>query len=315
MEYNKPIRDIKTGDEVEGFYILKTAVNKVSTTGKPFLAASISDCTGSMDLKAWDYAGPIGQNDVGKVIKIRGQVSDYKDTLQFNAQRIRLANESDDYDRTKLVATAPIDIDARIAEVENLIASIEDGSYRRVAEIMYQRHKDAFRNIPASKTFHHGFISGLLMHTSNMMRIADFLSGLYSDTVDRSLLLCGTLLHDFAKEKEYDFSELGIVSDYSVKGELLGHLVMGAQEVAEVAKETGMNEEKAVLLQHLILSHHGLPEYGAAVVPKCAEADLLNYIDLIDSRMEIYDETFASVPVGEFSQKIYALDKKIFHHK
>ena len=127
-------------------------------------------------------------------------------------------------------------------------------------------------------------------------------------------LLCATLLHDMAKEREFVFSQLGLATDYSVKGQLLGHLVMGAQEAAETAQRLGVPEEKSVLLQHLILSHHGEPEFGAAVRPMCIEAELLSYLDLIDSRMEIYTENLENTPAGTFSGKIYAIDKKIYNH-
>ena len=119
-------------------------------------------------------------------------------------------------------------------------------------------------------------------------------------------------MHDFAKEKEFTFSQLGLVTEYSVKGQLLGHLVMGAQEVAAVASELGIPEDKSVLLQHMILSHHGEPEFGAAVKPICAESELLSQIDMLDSRMEIYRETLAGLQVGEVSSRIFALDKRVF---
>ena len=168
----------------------------------------------------------------------------------------------------------------------------------------------------AAKSVHHGFLSGLLMHTLNMLRLADFLAAQYADTVNRSLLLTGTLLHDFAKEQEFTFSELGLVTDYSTKGQLLGHLVMGAQEVAAIAAELDLPEEKATLLEHLILSHHGQPEFGAAVLPQCAEAELLSLVDQIDSRMEIYREVLAPLKAGEFSQRVFALDnRRVYKHK
>ena len=152
------------------------------------------------------------------------------------------------------------------------------------------------------------------MHTANMLRIADFLSGLYRDVVDRSLLIAGTFLHDLSKDEEFTFSELGAVTDYSVKGQLIGHLVLGAEEAAEVCRELGVPEDKSVLLQHLILSHHGEPEFGAAVRPLCAEAELLSLIDSIDSRMEIYAEATADLSAGEFSQRIFALDRRVYRH-
>lgn len=143
--------------------------------------------------------------------------------------------------------------------------------------------------------------------------IAEWLSKLgYGDIIDRSLLLAGTFLHDFAKESEFTFSQLGLVTEYSVKGQLLGHLVMGAQEVANVATELGIPEDKSVLLQHMILSHHGEPEFSAAVKPICAESELLSQIDMLDSRMEIYRETLAGLQVGEVSNRIFALDKRVF---
>ena len=121
---------------------------------------------------------------------------------------------------------------------------------------------------------------------------------------------------DFAKEQEFTFSELGLVTDYSTKGQLLGHLVMGAQEVAAIAAELDLPEEKATLLEHLILSHHGQPEFGAAVLPQCAEAELLSLVDQIDSRMEIYREVLAPLKAGEFSQRVFALDnRRVYKHQ
>ena len=272
MEYNKPIADMCPGMDVEGFYILRAAALKTTNSGKPFLSGTICDRTGSVEIKVWDYSGPIGAraDDAGRVVKIRGSVSEYRGALQVSVHRIRMAEAADTYDKSLLVPTAPIDADAALADVQRLVASIADADYRSVAETMLARHLDAFRRIPAGKTVHHSFLSGLLMHTYNMLRAADFLAGLYPEVIDRSLL--------------------------------------------DVARELAIAEEKSLLLQHLLLSHHGEPDFGAAVRPMCAEAELLSYIDLIDSRMEIYAETLPSVPAGGFSQRIFALEKKIYHH-
>ena len=299
MEYNKLIAELHTGDDVEGFYVLKDAFLKTTAAGKPFLSGVLADRSGVIDLKVWDYSGPIGArpDDIGRVVKIRGQVSEFKGAPQLTAGRIRMADGNDQYDLSALVPTAPIDADARVAEIERMIDSMEDREYQSVARTMLARHLDAFRSIPAAKSVHHSFLSGL-----------------YGEIIDRSLLLTGTLLHDFAKEKEFTFSGLGLVTDYSLPGQLIGHLVMGAQEVQQCAQELGISEEKSLLLQHMILSHHGEPEFGAAVRPMCAEAELLSEIDLIDSRMEIYAEALQDLPVGSFSNRIFALDKKIYRH-
>ena len=316
MEYNKQISSMVPGDRVEGFYILKDAQIKTSNSGKPFLAATVSDRTGTLDVKAWDYSGPVGMpEDAGKVVKVRGDITEYRGTTQLTVSNIRMALPEDSYDSSLLVPVAPIDREQTLHQVQQLVDSLEDLDYRQVAQTMLTRHLDAFKRIPAAKSVHHSFLSGLMMHTANMLHLADFISGLYPQIVDRSLLLTGTLLHDFAKEREFTFSQLGIVTDYSRKGQLLGHLVMGAQEVAALCAELGTPEEKSLLLQHMILSHHGEPDFGAAVRPMFAEAELLSQIDMLDSRMEIYAETLPNVPAGTFSSRIFALDKRIYHHE
>lgn len=316
MEYDLPIARMARGIDIEGFYLLKSAFPKVTVSGKPFLTAVLADESGTIEAKVWDYSGPIGEHDAGKVIKVRGSVSDYRGALQVTVDKLRLAAEDDHVDVSRLVRVAPIDRAGAYADITRLVSTLEDADYRAVCEEMLRRHEDAFRTIPAAKSVHHSFLSGLLMHTYNMLRLADFLAAQYADSVDRSLLLAGTLLHDFGKEREFTFSELGLVTDYSTKGQLLGHLVMGAQETAEVAEMLGIPEEKSVLLQHLLLSHHGEPEFGAAVLPQCAEAELLSLIDQIDSRMEIYREALAPLKSGEFSQRIFALDnRRIYKHE
>ena len=316
MEYDLPIARMARGIDIEGFYLLKSAFPKVTVSGKPFLTAVLADESGTIEAKVWDYSGPIGERDAGKVIKVRGSVSDYRGALQVTVDKLRLAAEDDHVDVSRLVRVAPIDRAGAYADITRLVSTLEDADYRAVCEEMLHRHEDAFRTIPAAKSVHHSFLSGLLMHTYNMLRLADFLAAQYADSVDRSLLLAGTLLHDFGKEREFTFSELGLVTDYSTKGQLLGHLVMGAQETAEVAEMLGIPEEKSVLLQHLLLSHHGEPEFGAAVPPQCAEAELLSLIDQIDSRMEIYREVLAPLKAGEFSQRVFALDnRRIYKHQ
>ena len=315
MEFNKATRDMLPGDRVEGFYIITDAVIKTSSSGKPFLSAKLNDCLGSIDMKCWDYYNaPVTERDNGRIVKIRGDVKEFKGASQLNATHIRLATDDDEFDRDALIPAAPFDAADGLREVEDIVSSIEDPDYRAVCERMLKKHGKAFASIPAAKSIHHSFINGLLMHTLNMLRTANFLSDIYTDSVNRSLLLAGTLLHDFAKEAEFVVAETGLVTEYSVRGQLLGHPVMGAMEVADCARELNIPEDKSILLQHMILSHHGAPENGAAVNPVCAESELLGYIDLIDSRMEIYAEAFETLPRGTFSQRIFALDKKIYNH-
>ncbi len=314
MEYNKPICDFAAGDQVEGCYVLKSAQGRTTASGKPFLAAVLMDRSGAIEAKVWDYSGPVSAADEGSAVKVRGSVSEFRGALQLSVDRIRLTAEGDHVDLSRLVPTAPMDAEQGFHTVERIVDTITDRDYRAICKKMLERHGQALRTIPAAKSVHHSFLGGLLMHTCTMLQAADFLAGLYAGVVDRSLLLAGTLLHDFAKAEEFRFSPLGLVTEYSVKGQLLGHLVMGAQEAARVAEELGVPEEKSVLLQHMLLSHHGQPEFGAAVAPACAESELLSLIDTMDSRMEIYREAMEETQPGQFSKRIFALEKRIYRH-
>jgi 3'-5' exoribonuclease len=308
------IDQIANGDAVEGFYLLSSAFAKTTVSGRPYLSMVLGDCSGSVDAVAWDYSGPVTPADTGNVVLIRGHASEYRGSLQITVDRLRAANANDSYSVDALVPTAPIDTDSAYGEIEQIVSTITDADYAAVCREMLRQYGEQLRVIPAAKSVHHSFLHGLLMHTLFMLRTADFLSAQYAGIIDRSLLLTGTLLHDFAKSEEFTFSPLGIVTDYSVKGQLLGHLVMGAENAAQTARSLGLPEEKVTLLQHLILSHHGEPAFGAAVIPLCAESELLSEIDKIDSRMEIYRETLAQTPAGTFSGRVFALEHKVYHH-
>ena len=311
----KEILELQNGDQLEGFYLLKDPQIKTAANGKLFLKMGLSDCSGSVEGKVWDYTGPISASDNGAVVYVKGVVSEYRGALQVIVSSIRLAGPNDRYDIADLVPTAPIDVEEVFQEVEDLVfSSIEDPDYRRLCEVLMERHKEAFKTIPAAKTVHHAFLGGLLMHTANMLRIADFLADLYGDSIDRGLLLAGTLLHDIGKIQEFSFSNLGLVTEYSAAGNLLGHLTIGAGEVRHAAEELGIPDRKSLLLQHLILSHHGKPEFGTAVKPICAESLLLSQIDMLDSHMEIYREELGRLKPGEFSGRTFALDGPIYRH-
>ena len=306
--------ELNVGDSFTGFYILKNVFLKVTNSGKPYMACSLADASMMIEAKVWDYAGPIGPADEGKIVKVQGLMQEFKGAPQIKVERIRLATDQDPYDLAELVPVAPIDRQMAYRQLEMMIESMADKDYSAVCMEFLRRHGEQLQKMPAAKSVHHSFVGGLLMHTMYMMQTADFLAGLYDQVIDRSLLLAGTMLHDIAKLQEFVVSDLGVVMEYSVKGQLLGHLVMGAQEAAEICAQLQIPEEKSILLQHMLLSHHGQPEFGAAVVPMCAEAELLNYIDNIDAKMEIYRENLEKTQPGTFSPRIFALEKKIYNH-
>ena len=301
------------GTGVAGYYIFQSGSVRNTVSGKTFLSATLSDKTGTISAIYWDYSGTADFE--GQVIFVAGQISEFKGALQITVEQLRLVDERDEVDLEPLVPVAPVNSQELYQEIEEIVNTVKDPDYLSICREFLRRHGEQFRTIPAAKSVHHSFLRGLMMHTGYMLKIADYLSELYSQVVDRDLLITGTLLHDFSKREEFVFSSLGLVTDYSVKGQLLGHPVMVAQEAAEIAAELQADEKKTVLLQHVLLCHHGKPEYGAAVVPMCAEGELLSLIDNVDARMEIYRENLEGTSLGCFSGRIFALDgHRIYRH-
>ena len=306
---NAPIRDLAAGDRFSGWYLLKSVQTAVTGAGKPYLNLRLADLAGEIPGKAWDYSGPIGPADAGQPVWVRGRVETYPNAPQTVLDEIRLADESDEVDIARLIPTAPHDPALMLAYVESTLQKLEDADYRALTLAILERRRDAFAALPGGKMMHHSFLHGLLMHTANMMQQASALARIYADVIDRDLLIAGAFLHDIGKLSEFAVSPLGLVSDYSKEGQLLGHLFLGAEEVGAVGRELGIPAEKTLLLQHLLVSHHGRPEFGNIVFPKCAEAEMLANIDMIDSRMEMFRMAFAETEPGQFSrQKVYGLN-------
>ena len=287
MEVGLSIAQMQRGMDVEGFYLLKAAFAKVTASGKPFLSAVLADTSGTIEAKVWDYSGPIGERDVGKVLKVRGSVSDYRGMLQLTVDKLRLAEDNDRVDVSKLVSVAPIDREAGYDEVKALVSTIEDADYRAVCEEMLRRHEAAFRTIPAAKSVHHGFVGGLLEHTLSVVKMCDYFSKQYP-ALNRDLLLTAAMFHDIGKTKELSaFPE----NDYTDDGQLLGHIIIGAQMIKErIDAMPGFPKKLESELIHCILAHHGELEYGSPKKPALIEAMALNLADNADAKMETMTE-------------------------
>jgi len=309
------LKNVKVGDRIEGFYLLNNLnIRTVGHSATPMMLGAISDQTGSLGCKIWGYDGPLTSADTGNVVYVEGKIGEFNSTPQATLDEFRLAEPGEFEHVPGLVPSAPKDADDMGLVIKGAIASMQDQDYYNICVSILKKYEDEFKRIPAGKSVHHAFAHGLLMHTSNMVNAAIGLAGIYKDFINRDLLLAGTILHDIGKIKEFDLSQLGLVSQYSVQGQLMGHLVIGAQEVALAAKECNVPEDKSILLQHLLLSHHGEPEFGAAVRPICAEAFLLHSIDAMDAKMEIYREQLEKMKIGEVSNVISASGSRVYKH-
>jgi 3'-5' exoribonuclease len=196
-----------------------------------------------------------------------------------------------------------------LRDIEGYLQRIEDQDIHQVVQMALEEKKDKLMYYPAAKRNHHAIRSGLLYHVLTMLKLGDQISKVYP-AVNTDLLFAGIILHDLEKINEMDSSELGIVKEYTLEGNLLGHISLGVKNVDRICDRLNTPEEKRMLLQHMILSHHYEPEYGSPVKPMFLEAELLHHIDMIDAR--VFDFTLAvrDLEPGAISESIFSLDRR-----
>lgn len=299
----------------DGFCMVRSAEKKVNVKGVPYLDLILCDKSGEINAKLWDYKENFqGQYATGDLIKVRGTVSQYNGTDQLRIDKIRHVSESDNVDISDFVPSAEYSGKMMLDEIYSVISGVNDEELKNLTYALVKENEEKMLFWPAAFKLHHAMRGGLLYHTLSIIRLAQAVSKIYP-SVDCDLLFCGAILHDICKIDEFDISSAGIVTSYSVKGELLGHLVMGAMKVSQKAKELGISEDKAMLLEHMIVSHHGTPEFGAAVRPMFLEAEILSQLDTLDATIFEIAAASGAVDVGEFTQRQWALDnRKLFNH-
>lgn len=197
-------------------------------------------------------------------------------------------------------------------KLDYYLSNIKNEVIKALCLDILNRYRHDFLIYPAAVKMHHNYIGGLAYHTLTMCDLANAFAGVY-DCVDMDLLIAGALLHDISKVIEFKGPT---DSEYSVKGQLLGHLVLGAIELDKTAERLNLSDkEEVMLLQHMLISHHGQPTYGACKKPETPEALLLWIIDTIDSKMRVIEEKFAQVEPGTFSDAIGVLERMKFYKR
>lgn len=299
----------------DGFWLIKTAEKKVNVKGAAYLDLILCDKKGEISGKLWDYNElSHGTYQAGDLVKIRGTVTQFNGNDQLRIDRIRKVNETDGVDIADFVPTAEYSGEMMLGQIMNIIASVKDEELKHLTFALVKDREEKILFWPAAFKLHHAIRGGLLYHTLSILKLCEGVCSIYP-AVDRDLLMCGAIVHDLCKIDEFDISSAGLVTGYSVKGELLGHLVMGAVKIEEKAKQLGIDEEKAMLLQHMVISHHGEPDFGAAVRPMFLEAEILSELDKLDATINEITSATADLKDGEFSQRMWALDnRKLYKH-
>lgn len=310
--------DFKTVDNsgrVEGFCLVKSVEQKTSSKGDTYLDFTLGDATGEINGKLWRYdVTEHGEYQNNDIIKIRGTISQYNGADQLRIERIRPAIESDNVSVEDFVRTTGYSSQEMYDELLRVACNFEDEELKELVLALYQDNREALLYWPAAFKLHHALRGGLLMHTLSIVRLCERVCEVYP-FVDRDLLLAGAMLHDISKLEEFQVDKTGLAEGYSMEGNLLGHLAMGAAKIEKYAEKLGISRKTSVLVQHMILSHHGEPEFGAAVRPMFIEAELLSELDLMDSRVYEMQEAVSGAKAEDFSQRIWALDnRKLYNH-
>lgn len=301
------LSEIRRDDRFEGYLLVRSAEQKTAASGKNYLDLTLADRSGSINAKMWD--GTVQPPPAGIVVKVRATGNEFNGRMQLRVEKLRAASKQDEVNMAELIPCAPEDPQKMLAEIVRAADHIADNDLRRITCALLDRAGDKLLTFPAAKQMHHAERSGLLHHTCTMLRAANAIMTVYPH-LNASLLTAGVIVHDLAKIDEMNADVLGLVSDYSVDGKLLGHIVRGVVNIQLAAEKTGANQAKALLLQHMVLSHHGIPEYGSPIAPKFPEAEVLNTLDTLDARLYEMDEAIARAVPGGFSEKVWGLDNR-----
>ena len=306
------INQMKKDEFFEGFYLIKSAEVRQTRAGKDYIAFTFQDDSGEIEGKLWD-AQPhnVAEYTAGKVVHIQGRREVYNNTPQVNQLVLRLPRAGEPNDPADFREKPPVDPKDLRDYLAQMIFKIENPVWQRVVRALYSKYDKEFYSYPAAKTNHHAFESGLAFHTATMVRLADAIGDIYPQ-LNKRLLFAGIMLHDLAKVIELSGPD---DTEYTVRGNLIGHIALIDEEITKVLLELKIDDSKedVIVLRHVILSHHGLLEYGSPVRPRIMEAEIIHMIDNLDAEMMMMTGALAKVGEGEMTSRIFAMDNRSFY--
>ncbi len=310
MIEQKPIGEMGKGDSIQGYYLLKYVTLRTTNANNRYYDLTLADKTGEVNAKIWDVQMVKGMElKDGIIVKVRGVVNEWQDSLQLKVERIRLLEAQEDLDIEDFVPAAPYKAEEMLEQVLAYIGRIRDKDIRGITETILKEKQEKLLFYPAAMRNHHSIRSGLLYHMLTMLKMAEKVMEVYS-FLNSDYLYAGVVLHDLSKIEEMESNELGVVSSYTPEGMLLGHIIQGIKTIDRVGSQLEADQETIILLQHLVLSHHYEPEFGSPKRPMIPEGEILHYLDLMDARMYDMQKALENVEPGGFSEKIWLLHNR-----
>ena len=306
------IKDIRENDQVDGVFWVKEKAMPVSRSGAPYLRLRLADRTGEIEARVWDgveaFADLFTRDDF---IRIKAQATSYQDKIQLNIKSIKKEEEANVSLEDFLLSSAR-DPDEMLAELVAICQGIENAYLKQLvmAFLEDEEFTKRFKQAPGAKRLHHSFLGGLLEHTLSVVQLIEKLKGYY-EGINHDLLLAGGVLHDIGKVHELSYERS---FDYTDAGRLIGHIVMGVEMVDnEINKIEGFPAELAMLMKHLLLSHHGQYEWGSPTRPMTLEAQMLHHLDDLDAKVNGIKEFMAKVETGTRWTDYHRMFERFFY--
>ncbi|EEI70269.1 3'-5' exoribonuclease YhaM family protein [Lentilactobacillus hilgardii] len=308
----KHLMDFSLEEDFETYVLIKNADKRVAKNGKSFLSITFQDQSGQIAGMYWDASEQDAQQFVpGRVVYLKGKRENYKDTPQIKIYEMRLTKANEPHDPLMFVKRAPMTSQEMKDYINQTIFEITNATYNRIVRALLNRHAKSFFSYPAAKSNHHDFAGGLAFHTISILRLAHSVVKQYPD-IDAPLLYAGAVLHDLGKTVELSGP---VGTEYTLAGNLLGHLSIIDAEIVEAADKLGIDgqNEDLLLLRHMVLSHHGLLEYGSPERPKLLEAEILHDLDELDASIMMIQGALTNIVPGDYSDRIFGLDNRRFY--
>ena len=300
----KYIETLREGERISEVYLVKSKQNALTKNGKPYGNVVLQDKTGTLDAKIWNLSDPgIEEFEAMDYVYVAGDITSFQGNLQMSIARARKVGEGE-YEPKDYLPISEQDIDEMYEKLMGIIATIKNPYLSQLLNKFFGDPDFAkrFKFHSAAKSVHHGFVGGLLEHTLSVTQNCDYFSKQYP-ILNRDLLLTAAMFHDVGKLEELStFPQ----NDYTDEGQLLGHIMIGAEQVGMAIREIpGFPPVMANELKHCILAHHGELEFGSPKKPALIEAVALSFADNIDAKMETVKEILSGVPENNLEWQGY----------
>lgn len=306
----KWIKEFEDGERVIGQLLVSSVTKGVTEKGMSYLNVTFQDKSGTIEAKKWEASDEDFLILVpGTVVNVDGRINLYKGANQMKIQEISKINDISEIDLSNFQRVSPLPLNEMKERLDKYLNSFKDKDVEKITKAVISHFYDKYITYPAAVKIHHEFGSGILHHSLAMADLADDVAKRYPQ-VDRDLLVAGALMHDIGKTVEY---ENPLMPAQTVEGKLCGHIAIMYAEFKKIVDNLDIKSEVPVLLEHMILAHHGKLEWGSPVQPATREAWLLSQIDLIDSHMMVLDKALEPIKEGEFTPRLWVMDDVSFY--